>query len=88
MLGSSSSVYNQRHTVAKMKHIDLKTIRMLSSPEIYEAAETLLESQQATVIVAANERVEAELPWMGMYFRLLSKKMTSEILILPANAMS
>jgi non-specific serine/threonine protein kinase len=74
MLGSSSSVYNQRHTVAKMKHIDLKTIRMLSSPEIYEAAETLLESQQATVIVAANERIEAELPVDGHLFPVVIQK--------------
>ena len=61
MLGISNAAYKQRHTVAKMKYIDLKTIRMLCSPEIYEAAEALLEIKKAEIIVAANERVEAEL---------------------------
>jgi len=30
MLGNTSIHYNQRHTVAKMKHIDLKMIKLLS----------------------------------------------------------
>ena len=32
-------VYNQRHTVIKMKYIDLKTIRMLAGQENYNEAE-------------------------------------------------
>jgi len=39
MLGTNNLQYNQRHTVAKMKHIDLKVMRLLCSPSIYEAAE-------------------------------------------------
>src|SRR6187549_2696726 len=68
MLGSSNAAYNQLHTVAKMKHIDLKTIRMLSSPEIYESAESILETRKANVLVAANERVEAEVEADGELF--------------------
>ncbi|RYD70247.1 MAG: helicase SNF2, partial [Sphingobacteriales bacterium] len=42
LLTSSAIQYNQRHTVAKMKHIDLKMMRMLSSPAIYQEAENML----------------------------------------------
>ena len=61
VLGNSNVQYNQRHTIAKMKHIDLKVIRLLTSPAVYEVAENLLDSTKATIIVAANERVEGEL---------------------------
>src|SRR6185369_13285931 len=35
LLGSANLLYNQRHTVAKMKNIEAKVIRVLSSPEVY-----------------------------------------------------
>jgi non-specific serine/threonine protein kinase len=74
MLGTSNAAYNQRHTVAKMKHIDLKSIRMLTSPETYDAAETILETTSANIIVAANERVEAELKLEGQTFQVVIQK--------------
>jgi non-specific serine/threonine protein kinase len=74
MLGTSNAAYNQRHTVAKMKHIDLKSIRMLTSPETYDAAETILETTSANIIVAANERVEAELKLEGQAFQVVIQK--------------
>src|SRR6476646_9089424 len=52
MLSARNPAYNKRHTVAKMKFIDLKTIRMLSSPDIYERAESMLETAKATIISA------------------------------------
>ncbi len=74
MLGTSNAAYNQRHSVAKMKYIDLKTIRLLCSPDIYEAAELILETTKATVIVAANERIEAELKLEGQAFPIVIQK--------------
>ena len=74
MLGSNSAVYNQRHTVAKMKSVELKTIRMLCSPEIYEAAEEFLETTKANILVSANERVEAELKIEGQVFPVVIQK--------------
>ncbi len=74
MLGSNSAVYNQRHTVAKMKSVELKTIRMLCSPEIYEAAEEVLETTKANILVSANERVEAELKIEGQVFPVVIQK--------------
>ncbi len=74
MLGNSHAAYNQRHTVAKMKHIDLKSIRLLTSPETYDAAETFLETSKAKVLVAANERVETEVTQEGQTFLVVVQK--------------
>ncbi len=74
MLGSSNVQYNQLHTIAKMKHIDLKVIRVLSSQESYEAAEEILESTKAVISSAINERVEAELKLDGDIFPIVIQK--------------
>lgn len=74
MLGAGDIAYSQRHTVAKMKHIDLKVIRMLSSHEIMEEAEKAALNQQAQITAAANERVEATLDYNGDIFPLLIQK--------------
>ncbi len=74
MLGGSVIQYNQYHTVAKMKHIDLKMIKMLSSPAIYEDAEKILRSGKATINKAADERVEAELNYNGVAYPIVIQK--------------
>ncbi|MEJ7625670.1 MAG: SNF2-related protein [Ferruginibacter sp.] len=74
MLGSTTIQYNQQHTVAKMKHIDLKMIKMLSSPSIYEEAENILRTARATILKAADERIEAELNYNGQAFPLVIQK--------------
>ena len=74
MLGGTNSRYNQYHTVAKMKHIDLKTIKMLSSPAIYEEAENNLRTIKATILKAEDERVEAELVYNGETYPLVIQK--------------
>jgi non-specific serine/threonine protein kinase len=74
LLGSSNLQYNQLHTVAKMKNIELKVMRVLSSPEIFEAAESFLQKNKATIIVAANERVEASLEYEGATYPLVIQK--------------
>src|SRR5882724_4800464 len=63
MLGNAAIRYNQRHTVAKMKHIDLKMIKLFSSPGIYEQAENILRTVKANILKAGDERVEAELEY-------------------------
>ena len=74
LLGSSNLQYNQLHTVAKMKNIELKVIRVLSSPEIFEAAETSVLTNKAKIIVAANERIEAELAYERQTYPLVIQK--------------
>ena len=74
MLGNTNMQYNQRHTVAKMKHIELKMIKLLSSPGIYAEAENILRSTKANIIKAADERVEADLMIDGESFPLVIQK--------------
>ncbi|HMK04378.1 MAG TPA: SNF2-related protein [Ferruginibacter sp.] len=74
MLGNTSIQYNQRHTVAKMKHIELKIIKLLSSPGIYAEAENILRSTKANILKAADERVEAELTYEGEIYPLVIQK--------------
>lgn len=74
MLGNTTIQYNQRHTVAKMKHIDLKIIKLLSSPGIYAIAENILRSTRANILKAADERVEAELNYEGETYPLVIQK--------------
>ena len=74
LLMSSAIQYNQLHTVAKMKHIDLKMIKMLSSPAIFQEAETMLRTNKATIVKAADERVEATLDIDGDIYPLVIQK--------------
>ena len=64
MLKAEDVEYDQRHTVVKMKVIDLKTLRLLCSPDSYTAAEAYLRNNKATILSAKDEMVRAtvELP--------------------------
>jgi SNF2 family DNA or RNA helicase len=74
MLGSSNIQYNQAHTIIKMKFLDLKVIKMVSSPVIYDTAEDILRTTKATIIKAANEKVEAELDYENQTYKLAIQK--------------
>ena len=74
VLGEKDVLYHQRHTVIKMKDIELKSIRLLSSPDSYEEAEKILRTQKANIVSAANERVEANLVCNGETFPLVIQK--------------
>jgi SNF2 family DNA or RNA helicase len=74
MLGNTNIQYNQRHTVAKMKNIELKMIKLFSSPGIYEQAENMLQHNKATITKAADERVEAELIFEDQTYPLVIQK--------------
>src|SRR5689334_22274663 len=47
--------YDQRHTVVKMKFIDLKTLRLLCSPDTYTAAENYLRGGKKAIIQSAKD---------------------------------
>ena len=74
MLGHSDTVYNQKHTVAKMKYIDLKLIRIISDKKDYETAENFLLKNKAKIVQAADEKVVAELYFENEKFNLLIQK--------------
>lgn len=51
--------YHQSHTVIKMKHLDVKVIRMLSARSAFEEAQDFLRTGNAVIESAGNERVQA-----------------------------
>ena len=67
-------VYNQKHTVVKIKYIDLKMIRLLTGMENYTAAEEILRKSKCNIVEAANEKVVAELENEGEKFNLILQK--------------
>jgi len=73
-LQSEDIKYDQRHTVAKMKTIDLKTLRLLSSQDSFHAAETFLRSNKASIEYAENETVKASVTIEGETYKVLIKK--------------
>ncbi|UEG50812.1 SNF2 family helicase [Ferruginibacter lapsinanis] len=74
MLNGNRIEYNQRHTVAKMKFIDVKVMRLLASVAVFDEAEKILETTKVKILSAANERVEGELTLNGDVFPLVIQK--------------
>ena len=66
--------YDQRHTVAKMKTIELKTLRLLSSPEALIEAETFLRTNKASIELAENETVKASVKLQGNEYKVIIRK--------------
>lgn len=51
--------YDQKHTVVKMKFIDIKVLRLLTSEENFLLAKDYLENNEADIYYAENEIVKA-----------------------------
>jgi non-specific serine/threonine protein kinase len=73
-LGDKETIYDQKHTVVKMKQLELKLIRMLSAQENFEAAENYLRSSRSNILEAKDERVVAELEYENEKFRIVIQK--------------
>jgi len=73
-LQSEEIKYDQLHTVAKMKSIELKTLRLLTSPETFIEAETFLRTNKASIDFAENETVKATVTLDGTAYKVLIKK--------------
>ncbi len=74
LLGRKETSYDQKHTTVKMKLLELKMIKMLSSPESYANAENYLRSNKANIIEAKEERVIAEVIQEHHTYKLLIQK--------------
>ncbi len=66
--------YDQRHTVAKMKQIELKTLRVLCGQEVFAAAENYLRTQKAQIEYAENEMVKARVVIDGESYLVMIRK--------------
>ena len=74
MLDEKDLVYDQKHTIVKMKQLDLKMIRLLTSAQSYTEAEEYLRSNKATIIEAKDERVKAEVEFDEEKYKVLIQK--------------
>ncbi|MGC4035547.1 MAG: DEAD/DEAH box helicase [Chitinophagaceae bacterium] len=66
--------YDQRHTTAKMKSIELKAIRLLCSPETLEQAEVFLRTNKAAIEYAKDETVKASVTLNGSTYKVILSK--------------
>ncbi len=74
MLNEKDLVYDQKHTIVKMKQLDLKMIRLLTSAQSYTEAEEYLREKKATISEAKDERVKAEVDHDGVKYKVLIQK--------------
>jgi SNF2 family DNA or RNA helicase len=74
MLKAEEIQYDQSHTVIKMKSIDLKTLRLLCSREVYEEAGRYLQSKKASILMASDETVKASVEIEGVNYPVVIRK--------------
>jgi non-specific serine/threonine protein kinase len=66
--------YDQRHTVAKMKAIEIKSIRLLCSPEVYDEAERYLQTNKPVIESARDEVVKAKVKIDGEEYFVIIRR--------------
>ena len=66
--------YNQQHTVAKMKAIEIKTIRLLCAPETYDEAEAWLKTNKPVIESARDETVKATVTIKGEDYTVIIRR--------------
>ena len=74
LLKAEDVEYDQRHTIVKMKFIDLKTIRLLSGQATFTEAETYLRTQRANIEQAKDEVVKATVTIDGIDYKVVIRK--------------
>lgn len=66
--------YDQQHTVAKMKSIEVKTLRLLSSQEVFLQAEEYLKTGRPVIDSAKDEVVHARVPIDGKEYKVIIRR--------------
>ena len=66
--------YDQRHTVLKMRQLDLRQIRVLAAPHVFNAAEEFLRSNRVAIAEAKDEKVVADIDYKGHTHHLVIQK--------------
>lgn len=74
LLGNEDRAYDQRHTVVKMKFIDLKNLKLLCSQAVFTDAEHFLRSHRARIDYAKDETVKATVKLNGRAYSVIIKK--------------
>ena len=66
--------YDQRHTVVKIRNLDVRSIRLLCAPETFNEAEKFLQKKKAKIVSAQDETVKAVVPINGTDYKVAIKK--------------
>lgn len=74
ILGMQDKVYEQHHTVVKMKSIELKQLRTFTAPHSLEAAEQFLRTKKASILSAKDDCVRAEVTLHGTTWPVVIQK--------------
>jgi len=74
LLQENEVQYDQQHTVAKMKAIEIKTIRLLSDPEIFIEAEIFLRNNEPKIESAKDETVKATVKINGVNYKVIIRR--------------
>lgn len=73
-VGNEDVYYDQRHTVVKLRNLDLRSLRTLCSTESFSNAETFLQKKKAKIISARDETVKATLTVNGTEYTVVIRK--------------
>ena len=73
-LSTMKQEYDQRHTTMRSKTLELTVIKASCSIENWEEAQAYLENQQATIVKAADEKVEAIVNFKGKDYKVIVQK--------------
>lgn len=73
-LKAGDTVYDQKHTVAKMKAIELRTIQLLASHDIVTEAENYLKTSKPVIESAKDETVKATVTIDGQDFFVIIRR--------------
>ncbi|HTQ63592.1 MAG TPA: SNF2-related protein [Puia sp.] len=74
LLKAEEVIYDQAHTVVKMKFIDLRSIRLLCSPKTFDEAEKYLRVHHPKIESAKDETVRASVELDGQSYKVLIRK--------------
>jgi non-specific serine/threonine protein kinase len=66
--------YDQQHTVAKMKSIELKVLRLLCGTDVFEEAQNYLESNKPVIESAKDEVVRAKVKIDGQEYYVIIRR--------------
>lgn len=74
LLGDRNASYDQSHTIVKLRQLDLRSIKMLTSQDNFEQAEDFLRSHKITILEAKDERVIGDLEQDGLHYKIVIQK--------------
>ncbi|MDB5252234.1 MAG: helicase [Flaviaesturariibacter sp.] len=74
LLLADDKYYDQQHTVAKMKAIEVKTLRLLSSQDVFLEAEEWLKDNKPVIESAKDELVRARVAIDGTDYQVILRR--------------